>query len=76
MITGAQIRRGRELLRWQPSTLAVKAHLATSTVQRAESVDEEPPITVAQQATIRLALEAAGIEFADGKAGVTLRKKC
>ena len=43
------------------------------TVERAESVDGEPPITVYQAALIRDALGRFGIEFANGDApGVKL----
>ena len=63
MITGAQIRKARELLGWAPSRLAQRAKLHSAIVQRAESVDGEPPITVYQHALIRDTLERFGIEF-------------
>jgi hypothetical protein len=61
---GAQIRKARELLGWAPSRLAQRAKLHSAIVQRAESVDGEPPITVFQHALIRDTLERFGIEFA------------
>jgi ribosome-binding protein aMBF1 (putative translation factor) len=64
MITGVQIRKARELLGWAPSRLAQRAKLHSAIVQRAESVDGEPPITVYQHALIRETLERYGIEFA------------
>ena len=67
MITGAQIRKARELLGWAPSRLAKRAKLHSAIVQRAESVDGEPPITVYQHALIRDTLERFGIEFAGGQ---------
>ena len=50
MITGAQIRQARKLLGWEPFQLAQRARLHPSIVQRAESVDVEPPITAYQEA--------------------------
>jgi hypothetical protein len=67
MITGAQIRKARELLGWAPSRLAQRAKLHSAIVQRAESLDGEPPITVYQHALIRDTLERFGIEFAGGQ---------
>ena len=60
MITGDQIRAARELLGWEPFQLAQRAKLHSAIVQRAES---EAPITKYQEALIRNALEAAGVEF-------------
>jgi hypothetical protein len=74
MITGAQIREARKLLGLQPYQLARLVTMHLSVIRRAESVDGEPPITVYQEAFIRHALEAAGVEFTNGNApGVTLR---
>jgi hypothetical protein len=39
MITGAQIRQGRELLGWQQAELATKAKVETHFVESAESSD-------------------------------------
>jgi len=50
VITGAQIRQARKLLGWEPFQLAQRARLHLSIVQRAESVDVEPPITTYQEA--------------------------
>ena len=47
--------------------LAQRAKLHSAIVQRAESVDGEPPITVYQHALIRDTLERFGIEFAGGQ---------
>jgi hypothetical protein len=66
VITGAQIRQARRLLNWRISGLATKARLPISTIERAECADGEAPITLAHEAAIRLALEAAGVEFTDG----------
>ena len=78
MITGRQIREARALLRLQRSELAARVKtVTTATISRAESVDDEPLITIAQAAAIRSFFETAGIEFVqddDGVAGVSLRK--
>jgi ribosome-binding protein aMBF1 (putative translation factor) len=42
MITGAQIRQGRELLGWQQAELATKAKVETHFVESAESSDTYP----------------------------------
>lgn len=77
MITGRQIRKARALLGLQRNLLASRVKIATTTtIARAESVDDEPPITVAQAAAIRATLEGAGIEFVDdngAESGVRLR---
>ena len=74
MITGAQIRKPRELLGWRPHVLANRTKLSSATIHRAESMAGEPPITVAQQVLIRRVLEAAGIVFMEGEPlGVRLR---
>ena len=78
MITGRQIREARTLLSLQRNDLAAKVKtVTTATIVRAESIDDELPITIAQAAAIRSFLEAAGIEFVaddDGATGVRLRK--
>lgn len=77
MITGAQIRAARGLIRWSADTLAENSKLGVATVRRAESVDGVPTITGANLAAIRAALEGAGVEFIDpngGGAGVRLRR--
>jgi hypothetical protein len=70
MITGAQIRQGRELLGWAPTRLAQRAKVHSAIVKRAESVDGEPLITGYQEALIRNTLERFGVEF--GSPGVRL----
>ena len=78
MITGSQIRKARALLGLQRNELAARAKgVTTATITRAESVDDEAPITIAQAAAIQRALEAVGIDFIlddDSVAGVRLRK--
>ena len=74
-MTPAQARAGRALLGWSQPRLADAAALGLSTVvdfERTRRVVADPSI-----ASIRAALEAAGIEFIPengGGAGVRLRK--
>ncbi|KAB1121579.1 helix-turn-helix domain-containing protein [Neorhizobium galegae] len=77
VITGAQIRAARGLVRWSADDLAAAAHIGISTVRRAEADDGFPPTTTANLKAIQLALESAGVEFIPengGGAGVRFRK--
>jgi hypothetical protein len=77
MITGAQIRGARGILRWSADTLAKKAAVGIQTIKRMEAVDEIPPGRAKTLADVQRALEAAGVEFIDengGGPGVRLRK--
>jgi len=65
MLTGEQIRQARNLLLWQPEKLARRARVTTETIHRAESVDGDPPVTIAHLYAIQRAFEAAGVEVAD-----------
>src|SRR5215217_9767667 len=47
VITGSQIRTARSLLGWDRRLLARACKLRSETLVRAESVDGEPPITIA-----------------------------
>jgi transcriptional regulator with XRE-family HTH domain len=78
VITGAQMRAARALLRWSADELAAAARLGVATIRRAESVDGAPNSTEANLAAIRAALEAAGVIFLEdgdvaGGPGVALR---
>jgi transcriptional regulator with XRE-family HTH domain len=74
VITGEQIRRARELLGWTRFKLSSRAALHPAIVERAEEAMGAMPVTAYQQALLRNALEAAGVEFTDGEApGVKLR---
>ena len=76
MITGAQIRQARKLVGWSVKELGGRAKLATSTVQRAECVDGEPPVTEAHAAVLRHVFERRGVEFTNGdEPGVKLKAK-
>jgi transcriptional regulator with XRE-family HTH domain len=76
MLTGAQIRAARALLRWSAEELAGKAKVGVATVRRAELTDGVPSMTEVNNDAIRRALEAS-VEFLDengGGPGVRLRK--
>ena len=63
MITGMQIRMGRQALRWSVSYLSDRSGISTSTIKRIEILDDLPNSTKANILAIKSALEAAGIEF-------------
>jgi hypothetical protein len=78
MLTGAQIRAGRALVRWTLDDLAKAAKVGLQTVRRAEASDGEVKMLANNEAAIRAALESAGVEFIDengGGPGVRLKKK-
>ena len=76
-ISSAQMRAARALLRWSALDLAAASRVGVATIRRVEVVDGEIPVTPANEAALRRALEAAGIEFIDsngGGDGVRFRK--
>lgn len=76
-LTSAQIRAGRALIRWRAEDLAEASAVGVATIRRAELVESQTTMTVANQIALRRALEAAGVEFIDengGGAGVRMRK--
>ena len=78
MITGAQIRAARAVLRWSAETLSKKADVGIQTIKRMEAVDDVPPGRAVTLAEVQRALEIAGIEFIaenGGGPGVRLRKR-
>jgi transcriptional regulator with XRE-family HTH domain len=77
MITGAQIRAARALIRWTVEELAREAKVGVMTVRRAESVDGKTNMLTNNANAIRSALEAAGVVFIEengGGPGVRFRK--
>ena len=77
MLTSAQIRAARSLIRWSAEDLARESSLSVATIRRAEIADVETSMTAANDLAVRRALEAAGVEFIDengGGPGVRLRK--
>jgi hypothetical protein len=71
------MRAARALLRWTALDLAGASKVGVATIRRAEVVDGEIPVTLANEAAIRRALEFAGIDFIEengGGEGVRFRK--
>jgi len=64
-MTPDQSRAARGLLDWSQAELAVRSNLSESTVRDFEKGRRVPSIN--NLAAIRRALEAAGVEFIDGK---------
>jgi hypothetical protein len=76
-ISSAQMRAARALLRWTALDLANASRVGVATIRRAEVVDGEIPVTLANEAALRRALETAGIDFIEddgGGEGVRFRK--
>jgi transcriptional regulator with XRE-family HTH domain len=77
LLTSAQIRAARALIRWSAEDLARKTALSVATIRRAELSEEQTSMTAANDLAVRRALETAGVEFIDGNGsgpGVRLRK--
>src|SRR5690242_18227505 len=77
LLTSAQIRAARALVRWSAEDLARETALSVATIRRAELSEAETSMTVANDLAVRRALEAAGVEFIEGNGsgpGVRLRK--
>jgi transcriptional regulator with XRE-family HTH domain len=77
LITSSQIRAGRHLANRSQADIAAATGLSLPTIRRAES-EREVSVSIDAIATIRAALEAAGVEFIaenGGGAGVRLRKQ-
>jgi transcriptional regulator with XRE-family HTH domain len=78
MITGAQIRAARALLKWTAQELSLAAGVGIQTIKRFEAVDSIPPSRSSTLMDVQSALEAAGIEFLgtpDDAPGIRLHKK-
>ena len=78
LLTSAQIRAARALLRWSAEDLARQSLLSVATIRRAELTERETSMTAANDLAVRRALEAAGVEFIDENGsgpGVCLRKR-
>ena len=77
-LVSAQIRAARALIRWSAEDLARASAVSVTTVRRAELTEEETSLTMANDLSIRRALEGAGVDFIDengGGPGVRLRKQ-
>lgn len=78
MLTGAQIRAARALLRLSAVELAEQAKVGIQTIKRFEAADGVPPSRSSTLMEVRAALEAAGVEFMgtpDNGPGVRLRPR-
>ena len=74
MITGAQIRAARAMLKWSPGELARRSRLSLDAIRRAENADGEAPITIADENALKSAFQTAGVEFTNaGGPGVRLK---
>jgi transcriptional regulator with XRE-family HTH domain len=77
LLTSAQIRAARALIRWSADDLARETTVSVTTIRRAELRESVTSLTSANDRAIRQALESAGVEFIDengGGPGVRLRK--
>src|SRR6266480_968848 len=68
-ISSAQLRAARALLRWSALDLAKASKVGVATIRRVEVMEGEIPVTSANEAALRTALEAAGVEFIDENSG-------
>nr|WP_247636295.1 transcriptional regulator [Methylobacterium sp. 37f] len=78
IITGAQVRAARALLRWSADELAESSRLGVATIRRAELKDGPITSTAANARAIRNAFEHAGLEFIPengGGSGVRFRER-
>ena len=76
MLTGAQIRAARALLRWSAGTLARESGLSLPTVQRMEATDDVPASHSKNLEAVETALAEAGIIFiSENGGGVGVRFK-
>ena len=76
MISSAQFRAARDLLRWTARELARRAIVSVSTVNLIENAEGVPSVTSKQVEAVQAALEQAGIEFLNGDTpGVRLHAK-
>jgi hypothetical protein len=75
-LAGFQIRAARAVLGWSAEDLARASAVSLRTIRRAELTDVHTSMRVANELSVRRALEAAGIEFIEengGGPGVRLR---
>jgi DNA-binding XRE family transcriptional regulator len=70
VISGAQVRAARALLRWTSRELAKKASLSIFTVEAIENNDDD--ISHPDAPAVQIALEAGGVEFINS-VGVLMR---
>ena len=69
MVTAAQIRAARALLRWSSQTLATESGLSLPTIQRMEAATGVPPSLSKNLEAVENALKKAGIVFISENGG-------
>lgn len=77
MISTAQVRAARVMLRWTAQNLADKSGVGVATIRRMEVLEGVPSGQVRTLIAIQQTLEAAGVEFIgtpDDRPGVRLAK--
>jgi ribosome-binding protein aMBF1 (putative translation factor) len=77
MLTAAQIRAGRALLKWSATQLSERSGVSYAAIQRAEAGEGLPHMQVRNLAAIKRALEEGGVVFIDDNThgpGVRLKK--
>jgi transcriptional regulator with XRE-family HTH domain len=65
LISGAQIRAARALLKWSVRELSARCRVSHSAISRCEKVDDTPPMQERNLEAIKRTLEEHGIEFLD-----------
>jgi hypothetical protein len=74
-MTSGQMRAARAMLRWEQKTLAEVSQVSLATIKRLEAQTGELEANKPTLEAIRLALEAAGIQFTNGgEPGVKQRR--
>src|SRR5216683_2159913 len=68
-ILGSQMRAARALLRWSAADLVRESGVSLATIHRAESVDGQTAMTLANASAVRRALENAGAELIEQNGG-------
>ena len=63
MLSGAQVRAARALLRWTVADLARESRVSVPTIHRLEQVDDVPAVRERTLHDLKRAFEDAGIEF-------------
>ena len=77
MLVSQQVRAARHALRWTVCDLAEASGVSVSTIKRLEASEAIPNISVPNLASIRSALETAGVEFIgspDDRPGIRIGK--
>jgi hypothetical protein len=77
-LTSFQIRAARALVKWSAEDLATHSSVSLRTIRRAELVERDTSMTAPNDSAIRIAFEAAGVQFIDengGGPGVRLRRR-